>query len=77
MAAQIKWCDNGGDHAAPFYTVTLLAVEGGPGTRKRGGNRRIARLTLRRLCKACLKATEFRPTGAQLLSRLGVGRAED
>lgn len=79
-AKKIEWCDNGADggtHNAPFFTVTVLAVQAGPGTRGRGFKRRILRQTLGRVCEGCLKRAEFRGQGRVLLIAEGSDRARD
>ena len=76
----ISWCDVSDSHPGPYFTVTILAVEGGPGTRigdHTGSKRRVGRLRLRRLCKDCLVEKEFRVFGQELLGSMGKDPAAD
>lgn len=58
-------CDRGTNHVGPYFTLTLLAVEVGSGSRT--GKKRIKRQVLRkrllRLCEGCLLLTEFHASG--------------
>jgi hypothetical protein len=74
MAGKVKGCNRDEDHKPPFFTVHVLAVEGGPGTSERGKQRRVARLFLSRLCVQCLRESVFGFKGADLFATLGVGR---
>ncbi len=61
---KVQWCDNSADHSGPFFTVTAIAVEAGPDSRRRNrGARMVVRKILRRLCDKCLLKAEFRFKG--------------
>jgi hypothetical protein len=47
--AKLPW-----PHVAPFYTVQVVAIENGPGSRKAGHQRIVRRVRIRRLCLSCL-----------------------
>jgi hypothetical protein len=57
-----------------LYSVTVLAVEGGAGTRGKGRKQRAARLALGRYCAECLKAAIWQVQGRQMASRFETGR---
>lgn len=83
--ARIKWCDKSedgmdrraGGHEGPIYTVTVIAVQVGPGTGKRNRKRVVMRKTLARLCEVCLMRAEFSVQGESLFSREAKDPAAD
>ncbi len=64
IVEKTQWCDNGRAHTGPFFTITGVAMEVGPGTRQRTRKRIQARKTLGRLCAKCLRVAVFRLKGA-------------
>lgn len=65
-------CKSGG--TAPVYTVTVLATRVGQGSRLKGNQREVGRKKHGRYCVECLRAAEFRVSGAELLDALAPGR---
>ncbi len=63
-----KNCDFDATHAGPFFTLTILAVLLGPGTRRKDQKRQIARKNLGCFCLDCAKGLEFRIGTAEFRS---------
>ena len=64
----VNWCDEGKDHLGPFFTITVSAMEVGPGTGAKGYKRITARQIVSRLCSECLRTAVIRLDGGKLLS---------
>lgn len=66
-------CGKSPDHAGPYFTVSLIASEIGPGSRtgKKRRKRRVLRETVLRLCEECLLLTEFHGAGKTFQLRKG------
>lgn len=63
-------CDESEGHSGPFFTVTVLAVLVGSGTRGKHQKRRVGRKTIGRFCRECVRSLEFR-TGKAEFRALG------
>jgi hypothetical protein len=63
---KVIWCDKGIDHVPPFNTVVILAYHVGKHTGGRRLKRFVRRLTIARLCDACLMEAEFSVSGRTL-----------
>ena len=64
----VNWCDGGKDHLGPFFTITVSAMEVGPGTGAKEHKRITARQIVSRLCSECLRTAVIRLEGSKLLS---------
>lgn len=64
----MDWCDEGKQHGPPFFTITVLALEVGPGSGARGHTRLSTRQIVSRLCASCLLKAVIRLEGAKLIS---------
>lgn len=60
IAERTNSCDLGVTHVGPFFTLTVLAVLFGPGSRGKEQKRRVARKIFGRFCLDCAKRVEFR-----------------
>jgi hypothetical protein len=77
-------CDQGEQHREPFYTVSVLAVLVGPGTRGKSQKRRMGRKVIGHFCSKCVGLmecrfgeTEFRALGHALLNFEESHKVED
>jgi len=68
----MHWCDNeresGPPHFAPFFTITLSAMECGPGSGWRKHKRIMARQIVARLCCECLRTGVISIQGVKTIS---------
>jgi hypothetical protein len=64
----ILTCDNGKDHAGPYYTVNMVAYQVGKGCFVAGKKMVVLRLGLGRFCRECLIAGVCGPQGRALLT---------
>ncbi len=74
----LKWCDNekpGKPHLAPFFTITVSAMEVGPSTGRNGYKRISTRQIVSRLCSDCLLQAVIRLEGSKLISDEAQDRA--
>ncbi len=74
----LKWCDNekpGKPHLAPFFTITVSAMEVGPSTGRNGYKRISTRQIVSRLCSDCLLEAVIRLEGSKLISDEAQDRA--
>jgi len=55
-----SWCDHGKNHAGPCFTVSILALQWGPGSRLKNKTHILGRKTLARLCGGCLREARLR-----------------
>lgn len=63
-----QWCENGQAHRGPFFTVSILALEVGPGSRQKNRTHILARKTLARLCATCLRGARLRLEGREFFT---------
>jgi hypothetical protein len=66
LEVSTKTCDLDATHTGPLFTLTVLAVLLGPGTRRKDQKRRVARKVLGCFCLDCAKSLEFRVGTAEL-----------
>ncbi len=64
-----KTCSESAGHKRPFFSVTVVAMEVGSGTRVPGKERRQYRRVVGTLCRKCLRASLIKVRGAKLLGR--------
>lgn len=64
---EMVWCDNG-KHLGPYFTITVSAMEVGPGSGAKEHKRISARQIVSRLCCNCLQTAVIRLEGAKLIS---------
>ena len=69
----MQWCDTDKKHVGPYFTITVSALEVGPGT---GLRKRIsARQIVARLCGRCLLDSIISLEGRKLISLEAQDRA--
>jgi len=77
QGGNLEWCDGGKNHTGPFFTISVLAVEVGPRTGRKGYKRISARQIVTRLCAECLRVTTIHLEGLKLISEKAQDTAND
>lgn len=62
-------CQNADTHKGPYFTITMVAFQSGPGSRKNGKQRRMYRHVMGRLCRECLRRSRIRVKGQRILPK--------
>ena len=68
-------CRNSEEHKGPFFTLTLVAYQSGPGSRVEGKKRRQVRYVLGRVCRDCIPSSLIRVNGKKLLPKKRIRRS--
>ena len=63
-------CHRSESHKGPYFTITVVAFQAGPGTRARGKERRQVRYVVGRLCRKCVSCSLIRVRGEKLLRKI-------
>ncbi len=64
-----RTCGESAGHKGPFFTVTVVAMEVGRGSRKPGKERRQYRRVLGTVCRKCLAASIVKVRGRKLMAK--------
>ena len=62
-------CGMSEQHRGPFFTITLVAYQSGPGSRMEGKKRRQVRYVVGRVCRDCVSSLLVRVKGSKLLPK--------
>ena len=62
-------CHRSQEHRGPFFTITVVANESGPGSRLGGKERKQVRYVVGRLCRKCLRKSRVRVSGKKLIRK--------
>ena len=62
-------CQMSQSHRGPFFTITVVAFQSGPGSRVRGKERRQVRYVVGRLCRKCLSSSLVKVKGQRLFPK--------
>ncbi len=64
-----RTCSESAGHKGPFFTVTVVAMEVGRGSRVPGKERRQYRRVLGTVCHKCLRTSLIKVRGAKLIRK--------
>jgi len=64
-----RTCGESSGHKGPFFTVTVVAMEVGRGSRVPGKERRQYRRVIGTVCRKCLRASLIKVRGAKLMQK--------
>jgi len=68
-------CQRSELHRGPFFTITLVAFQSGPGSRVEGKKWRQVRYVVGRVCRDCVSSLLVRVKGEKLLPKKRVRKS--
>ena len=65
----LEVCGMNAKHKGPFFTLTLIAFQCGPGSRVKGKSRKKVSYVVGRLCRRCIRQSQVRVKGEKLFPK--------
>lgn len=65
----VETCSMNASHKGPYFTITVVAHQSGPGSRVRGKERRQVRYVVGRLCRRCVRQSLVKVKGQKLFPK--------
>jgi hypothetical protein len=65
----VENCSMNHAHKGPFFTITVVAHQSGPGSRVHGKERKQIRYVVGRLCRRCVRQSLLRVKGQKLFPK--------